>query len=93
MTCMHCRYFGEELGKAYDSLQVQNTNLPWALNEINASLQYMNDPIQLAGNVLEKGTTKFSVKGEDSSLSFVNITFQQNKCYAKCSGGLCSVDL
>ena len=93
MTCMHCRYFGEELEKAYDSLQVQNTNLPWALNEINASLQYMNDPIQLAGNVLEKGTTKFSVKGEDSSLSFVNITFQQNKCYAKCSGGLCSVDL
>ena len=53
----------------------------------------MNTPIQLTGNVLERGTTKFSVKGEDDTVEFVHITFQQGKCYAKCLGGICSVEL
>ena len=93
MTCMHCRYFQNELDEAYTKLQMYNTNLPWALQEVNNFLQYMNDPVQLSGSVLEKGTTKFFVKGNDSSISFVHITFQQNKCYAKCMGGMCSVEL
>ena len=37
-------------------------------------------------------TTKFSVKGEHDTVEFVHITFQQGKCYAKCLGGICSVE-
>ena len=90
---MHCRYFSDELDKAYDTLQRHNTNLPWALKQVQDSLQFMNTPIQLTGNVLERGTTKFSVKGEDDTVEFVHIMFQQGKCYAKCLGGICSVEL
>ena len=93
MTCMHCRYFSEELEEAYTTLQNHNTNLPWSLKQVNDSLQFMNSPIQLTGNVIQRGTTKFSVKGEDDSVEFVHITFQQGKCYAKCLGGICSVEL
>ena len=93
ITCMHCRYFSDELDKAYDTLQRHNTNLPWDLKQVQDSLQFMNTPIQLTGNVLERGTTKFSVKGEDDTVEFVHITFQQGKCYAKCLGGICSVEL
>ena len=93
ITCMHCRYFSDELDKAYDTLQRHNTKLPWALKQVQDSLQFMNTPIQLTGNVLERGTTKFSVKGEDDTVEFVHITFQQGKCYAKCLGGICSVEL
>ena len=67
MTWMHCRFFENELENAYNTLQSGTTNLPWCLEEVKNSLQYMNDPIQLCGNVLEKGTTKFSVKGEDDT--------------------------
>ena len=93
MTCMHCRYFHEELNDAYNTLMTQNTNLPWSLQEVHNSLQHMNSPIQLAGSVIERGTTKFSVKGDDETLSFVHISFQQGKCYAKCMGGICSIEL
>ena len=93
ITCMHCRYFSEELEEAYNILQKHNTNLPWALKQVQDSLQFINSPIQLTGNVIERGTTKFSVKGEDDSVEFVHITFQQGKCYAKCLGGICSVEL
>ena len=93
ITCMHCRYFSEELEEAYNILQKHNTNLPWALKQVQDSLQFINSPIQLTGNVIEHGTTKFSVKGEDDSVEFVHITFQQGKCYVKCLGGICSVEL
>ena len=93
MTCMHCRYFENELENTYNTLQSGTTNLSWSLQEVKNSLQYMNDPIQLCGSVLEKGTTKFSVKGEDDTTQFIHITFQQNNCYAKCMGGLCGVEL
>ena len=62
MTCMHCRFFEEELSNAIGMIQCENANLPWALNSVNKSLQYMNDPIQLTGSVLIGGTTKFSIK-------------------------------
>ena len=93
ITCMHCRYFSEELDKAYEILQTHNTKLPWTLKQVQESLQFMNMPIQLTGNVIEKGTTKFSVKGEDDTVEFVHISFLQGKCYAKCLGGICSVEL
>ncbi|MCG8621712.1 MAG: hypothetical protein MJE68_06895 [Proteobacteria bacterium] len=93
ITCMHCRYFSEELENAYYRVQMSNTNLPWGLDQVNKSLQYINDRIQLAGNVIDKGTTKFSVKGEDGTLSFVHISFIGGKCYAKCMGGVCSAEL
>ena len=92
MTCMHCHYFQDELDEAYNSLQNVNTNLPWCLQEVNNSLQYMNDAIQLCGNVLEKGTTKFSNKGDDNTIQFIHTTFQQNNCYVKCMGGLCGIE-
>ena len=92
MTCMHCRYFSEELDDAYGKLVHQNTNLPWARQQVNDSFQYMNSPIQLVWNVFPKGTRTFSVKGEDENLSFVNITFTNGKCYVKCTG-VCSIDL
>ena len=93
ITCMHCRYFSDELEQAYTTLQNHNTDLPWALKQVHDSLQFMNSTIQLIGNVIERGTTKFSVKGEDDTVEFVHITFQQGKCYAKCLGGMCSVEL
>ena len=85
MTCMHCRFFGKELSNAIGMIQRENANLPWALNSVNKSLQYMNDPIQLTGSVLIGGTTKFSIKSQDNLCAFVNITFNNNKCFAKCT--------
>ena len=51
MTCMHCCFFEEELSNAIGMIQRENANLHWALNSVNQSLQYMNDPIQLTGSV------------------------------------------
>ena len=93
MTCMHCRLFDEELSNAIGMIQRENVNLPWALNSVNKSLQYMNDPIQLAGSVLIGGTTKFSIKSQDNLCAFVNITFNNNKCFAKCTNGICSAQM
>jgi len=53
----------------------------------------MNDPIQLTGSVIHTGTTRFSVKGEDGSHSFVHITFTHGKCHARCTKGLCAAQL
>ena len=93
MTCIHCRFFDEELSNAIGMIQRENENLPWALNSVNKSLQYMNDPIQLTGSVLIGGTTKFSIKSQDNLCAFVNITFNNNKCFAKCTNGICSAQM
>ena len=93
MTCMHCRFFEEELSDAIGMSQRENANLPWALNSVNTSLQYMNHPIQLTGSVLIGGTTKFSIKSQDNLFAFVNITFNNNKCFAKCTNGICSAQM
>ena len=93
MTCMHCRYFKAELNDAYASIQRRNTELPWHLAQVNSSLQYINDPVQLVGSVLPRGTTRFSVKGEDDTCAFIFITFYQNKCYAKCTNGICGAQM
>ena len=92
-TCMHCRYFCEKLMGAVASLQEQNTNLSWALNQVHLSMQYINDPIQLIGNVIPQGTTKFSVKTTDNFCSMVLISFNQNKCFATCTNGMCHAQM
>ena len=52
----------------------------------------MNNPVQLVGNVLNHATTKFSVQGDDN-YSVVNFTFQQGNCYAKCTDGVCGIQM
>ena len=91
-TCMHCRFYNDFLMNAYTSLIHQNTGLTHALQKVQNSLQYMNNPVQLVGNVLNHATTKFSVQGDDS-YSVVNFTFQQGNCYAKCTDGVCGVQM
>ena len=95
ITCMHCRYFKENLLNAYDKIQEQNTNLSWPLKQVHESLQHMNDPIILVGPVIAKGTTKFSVKGQNvsDSVAFLHITFNSGKCYARCMDGFCSAQM
>ena len=92
-TWMHCRYFHEELMGAVASLQEQNTNLSLALNRVHLLMQYINDPIQLIGNVIPQGTTKFSVKTTDNFCSMVHILFNQNKCFATCSNSMCRAQM
>ena len=77
---------------AYNSFIHRNTGLTCALQEVQNSLQYINNPVQLVGNVLNHTTTKFSVEG-DESYSVVNFTFQEGKCYAKCTDGICRVQV
>ena len=91
-TCMHCRFYKDFLVNAYTSLIHQNTGLTCALWKVQNSLQYMNNPVQLVGNVLNHATTKFSVQGDDN-YSVVNFTFQQGNCYAKCTDGVCGIQM
>ena len=91
-TCVHCRFYKQHLVGAFDKLQQQNTELSRPLGMVHNSLQYMNMPIQLLGNVLPQGTTKFSVKGIES-YSIVNFSIYQNKMFVKCMDGLCAVQL
>ena len=91
-TCMHCRFYRQFLINAYDTVQQERVDLTPALKMVHESMQHMNMPIQLVGNVLLHCTTKFSVKGDDS-YSIVHFTFHQGKCYAKCSDVLCCAKL
>ena len=58
---------------------------------VKESLQYINDPIQLAGNVIDNGTTKFSVWGTENC-STINLTFIHRTCQVKCTEGMCTVN-
>ena len=91
-TCLHCRFYRQFLVNAYDTVQQGRVDLTPALKMVHESMQHMNLPIQLVGNVLLHCTTKFSVKGDDS-YSIVHFTFHQGKCYAKCSDALCCTKL
>ena len=63
----------------YENITTQRTGpLSHIEAKINTSLQYMNTDVQLAGNVIYTGTTKFSCKSFDS-LAIVNITFNNGK--------------
>ena len=72
-TCMHCQFYKDFLVNAYQRLNQQNTCLTLTLNKVQDSLQYMNYPVHLLGNVLSHATTKFSVQG-DSTYSVVTFS-------------------
>ena len=58
LTCMHCRFFGEHLLHAYTAVTTQPTTVfTRPLFMVHESLQHMNDPVQLGGNVIQSGTT------------------------------------
>ena len=58
MTCMHCRFFREHLLNAYATVTSQpTTEFTRAHFMVHQSLQHMNTPIQLVGNVIPGGTT------------------------------------
>ena len=64
LTCMHCRFFREHLLDAYTTVTTQaTTQFTRPLFMVHESLQHMNSPVQLAGNVIPGGTTRFSAKG------------------------------
>ena len=76
----------------YENINTQRTGpLSHLETKINTSLQYMNTDVQLAGNVIYTGTTKFSCKSFDS-LAIVNITFTNWKCYTRCTEGACAAN-
>ena len=75
LTCMHCQYYREHLLQAYEKVtQEALGKLSKCLLMVKESLQYINDPIQLAGNVINNGTTKFSVWGTENC-SIINLCF------------------
>ena len=65
LTCMHCRFCREHLLHAYTTVTTQpTTEFTRPLFMVHESLQHMNDPVQLVGNVIPRGTTRFSAKGK-----------------------------
>ena len=58
---------------------------------VHESLQHMNDPVQLVGNVIQSGTTRFLAKGKES-LAIVHITFYQGNAQILCTDGHCAIN-
>ena len=79
LTCMHYRFYKDHLVNAYENICNSITTLTRSLAIVKESLQHMNQPIQLLGNVIDRGTTKFSVK-ETNSYLIVHISFYLGKC-------------
>ena len=72
---MHCRYYRDHLCNAYErATQEAPGNLSKPLIMVKELMQFINDPIQLAGNVIHNRATKFSV-WENDYCSVINITF------------------
>ena len=86
LTCMHCRFYCEKLSTVHDNSEHENDSK--IIQIVKSSFQSMNDPVQLLGYPVPKGTTKYSVKG-NNDLSVVNISFPHGKCYAQCQNGMC----
>ena len=92
-TCIHCRYFKEKLLNAYnEATNVESTNIPKQIQMVRDSLHIIDKDVFLLGDIIPTGTTKFSVKGDDS-YSIVNFTFSHGRCSVKCTNGLCQVQL
>ena len=89
ITCMHCRFFRENLLDCFDVLGERDACLSLIDKKIEDSLQSMDEPVVLLGDVLPHLTTKFSVKGEDQ-YSVVTISFSQGLCFAKCLQSSCA---
>ena len=92
LTCLHCRFYKDHLHNAYEriSLEAQG-NLPRALCMFHESLQYMNDPIQLEGSVIDQGTMRFSYQGKES-YSLIYLSFYNKVCQVKCMDGICAAN-
>ena len=86
---MHCRFYKDHLVNAYEKICNSTMTLTRSLAIVKESLQHMNQPIQLLGNVIDRGTTKFSVKGTNS-YSIVHISFYLGKCMSTCLDGVCA---
>ena len=92
LTCMHCRFFREHLLDAYTTVTTQaTTQFTRPLFMVHESLQHMNSPVQLVGNVIPGGTTRFSAKGKEG-LSIVHISFYQENAEILCTDGHCSIN-
>ena len=92
LTCMHCRFFKENLLDAYTKIQQQNTSLSTAMSMVHRSLQFINDEVLLVGNVIVPSCTKFSVKGDDN-YSLISVSFNNQKCFVTCIDGMCAAGL
>ena len=92
LTCIHCRFFREHLLDAYTTVTTQaTTQFTRPLFMVHKSLQHMNTLVQLVGNVIPGGTTRFSAKGKEG-LSFVHISFYQRNAQILCIDGHCSIN-
>ena len=92
-TCIQCRYFEEKLLNAYnEATNVESSNVPKQIQMVRDSLHIISKDVFLLGDILSNGTTKFSIKGEDSYL-IVNFTFSHGRCSVKCTNGLCQIQL
>ena len=58
---------------------------------VHESLQHMNSPVQLVGNLIPGGTTRFSAKGKEG-LSIVHISLYQGNVQILCTDGHCSIN-
>ena len=88
---MHCRFYKEFLTNAYFQATHQAAEVPRAVSVVQDSLSNMNKEVQLVGNVVPNGSTKFSVQGSCASFSIVSLTFASGKICARCSNGMCGV--
>ena len=73
-SCMHCRFFSEHLLNTYELINEGQANIPRPLQIVKSSIQFMNDPVVLLGDVLRTGTMKYSVKGNDY-FSLITVNF------------------
>ena len=89
LTCMHCRFYKDHLVNACENICNSTMTLTRSLTIVKESLQYMKQPIQLLGNVIDRGTMKFSVKGTNS-YSIVHISFYLGKSMSTCLNGVCA---
>lgn len=94
-TCMHCRFYKQYLMNAYQEATEDNphpTTPRKVFDKVKESLQDMDKPVFLIGEVMPRGTTKFSVQG-DATYAILNLTFSHGKCNVRCSDGLCQAQM
>lgn len=91
-SCMHCRFYREFLLNAYEEIREETAALSRPLNMVKQSINEMNTPVKLLGDVFPNSTTKFSVRGEHD-YAILTFNFRRGKCYAKCLSGMCGAKL
>ena len=92
LTCMHCRFYKDHLNNACERISSEpQGNLLRALRMVHESLQYMNDPVQLVGSVIDQGTMRFSCQGKES-YSLIHMSFYNKICQVKCMDGICAAN-